>query len=127
MSDEQELKRKLAERAGFTYREVGVYMGETLDTPIIQWDSPDGRRNIMLPDFPHSLDACFKWLVPEVDKNFKVQSIQFYYHKDGVECWVVTALECYVGSADKKEEALALCRAIEQLIDREVKDEHRTG
>ena len=64
---EQELNKKLAEWAGFTYKfgkEMWNY--ERYKETNAWWEAPNGRRFKDLPDFTQSLDACFKWIVPKV-------------------------------------------------------------
>ncbi len=61
------------------------------------------------PDFTHSLDACFRWLVPKLgyylitDTNGKEEAM----------VW----LDGDVFEARGKTPTLALCKAIEKLID----------
>jgi len=77
------------------------------------------------PDFTHSLDACFKWLVPKLREDYNELMIRFmfgsvtyctisywgkrYSRKKNFE-WLTLAQA-------SEAPALALCRAIEKLID----------
>jgi hypothetical protein len=76
------------------------------------------------PNFPESLDACFKWLVPKLYRdNYYYDLLQWdngrhkaIISKATVE-WAVTASDTIAETP-----ALALCRAIEKLIDEGVND-----
>lgn len=96
MTDEQELNKKLAEWAGLE----------------------DALGLDRVPNFTHSLDACFKWLVPRASE-------------DGYEVAISTeGKDCYGElfgqgqgdhlQADVETPALALCLAIEKLIESEI-------
>ena len=58
----------LALFAGFTHEfgGEGFFYGEAAWTNN-WWQAPNGRKIKHAPDFMHSLDACFKWLVPKGD------------------------------------------------------------
>lgn len=115
MSNE-ELNKKLAEWAGFKdahiddlghpiYRKVSVRTGA-------DWEWAK------IPDFTNSLDTCFKWLVPKLTVRYPL--IHFNTNDDNYSC-------CSIGANGNKyfsgwgTPALALCKAIEQLIDKESK------
>ena len=114
--NEQELnklKRKLAKFAGF--KKLPTVFRDS------SWMSPDGIYMLesRLPNFPHSLDDCFKRLpVPsmsvgkDIDENGEVYFIGVA-NLDGLN-------NSY--GEDKHNPALALCLAIEKLIDGEVKN-----
>ena len=108
---EQELDKKLAEWAGFEFKEV------KFGTEIIpQWCGIN-FADWEPPKFTQSLDACFKWLVLKLKKEGYTVSVYF-----GLETNYATA-----GYADSEvneavynsNPALALCLAIEKLIDEE--------
>jgi len=105
----------------------------------------EGSQKIDL--LTHSTDACFEWLVPPLVMEWWFPSISLDYPRGGYEGetngeqWFVdlnyngydreNRLEKYgqyvwFGYADKNP-ALALCKAIEQLIDAEVKEEVKDG
>ena len=66
-----------------------------------------------LPDFPNDLNACFKWLVPRFEQVYLK-----YYTPIGHTA--VVFMENWTNrgeGTDKDSMALALCRAIEQVID----------
>lgn len=70
-----------------------------------------------IPNFTDSLDACFKWLVPKLPKGYRVAlfsgeinyAAYFYRNKD---------IYSKAGAGAETPE-LALCLAIEKLIDNE--------
>ena len=119
--DEQTLNKKLAEWVGFIYRvdaPLEVIIGGNV------WRYPEGKCHKHLPNFTESLDACFKWLVPKLYKmdGFRLLSYQYigfardvrlYRHSWGIH-YESNSKTNY--SADD-EPALALCLAIEKLID----------
>ena len=109
---EEELNEKLAKWAGFTYdppdekaRRVGLI-------PCGMWIAPDGNFDSELPDFTHSLDDCFEWLVP------KLTFVQVQVVDGGALC---------LASAEKGDRievfsatdqpAYALCKAIEKVLE----------
>lgn len=105
--NEQELNKKLAEWAG---------------VPLMAVDFGFPSSDVMYepPNFTQSLDACFKWLVP----NHDITSIMFLYTDDEVICKVEVAWSKeYEGIANIGKEALALCLAIEKLINKEKENE----
>ena len=114
--NEQELNKKLAEWAGFefSHRNTGA-LGRSADW----WIYPNGGYTSELPGFTQSLDACFKWLVPKLNNceltSFHKSTLTLRYHftsgakEDGNTYW-----------SYGNTPALALCLAIEKLIDSEV-------
>ena len=95
--DEQALNKKLAEFAGFVRYE--------------NWEKD-------LPDFPQSLDACFKWLVPESLKKL----MEMGYAPPLMALftrWYDEIVTLKGDSSKVDTAALALCLAIEKLIDKE--------
>lgn len=119
--NKQELNKKLAEWAGFKRKEkhtIGMLTGHW------HYVAPDGSNiiDIEMPDFTQSLDACFRWLVPKLvpfnADNGIDRIISFTYCEGGdVQC----EIECGDGVAEWTDAnpALALCLAIEKLIDSE--------
>jgi len=104
-----ELREKLAKWAGFKY---GFRYG---------WDSPDGSWCRVLPYFDESLDACFKWLVPKLTGFLYQYTITINNIRDGWACQLYGHTDNpYIPKRiDETGEtpALALCKAIEKLID----------
>jgi hypothetical protein len=111
---DQELNKKLAEWAGFQ-----LSQGATSNHPYTI--APDGTvLGIAHPaplNFTSSLDACFKWLVPKLWDS-GVISLRIAQDKEG-KYWAFILPVCEV---EGETPALALCKAIEQLIDGESKD-----
>lgn len=118
--DVQKLNKKLAEWAGFAYQEEMVSIKDEIhdaSTPrlVRAWVSPIGFLQRWPPNFIQSLDACFRWLVPKLDGVGVVDGLKYGY---------------FLGTASKngnfyqheaQSPALALCLAIEKLIDSEGK------
>ena len=107
--NEQELNQKLAEWAGFQR-----YKGEgelRFLTPKIL---PDLFRPDEL-DFTKSLDLCFKWLVPALPNGIRLRMLGQMRDKRGFFCSIGGKFlsHCY---SEAETPALALCRAIEKLI-----------
>ncbi len=107
------LNRKLLEFAGFKC-EREMYIDSTQGPPMLYeavWSAPPNDSNytylpVVAPNFPNSLDACFKWLMKQVgEKLGEKEYIKFLM-------WWVLHME-------EGGEALALCSAIEKLIDGE--------
>ena len=100
---------KLAKWAGFEY---DTWLG---------WIYPDGENFDELPDFTESLDACCKWLEPELQKrgytifiepvcdaNFSMVGVTNKF--TGEKTWCRAEWSEY-----PKALPLALCEAIEKL------------
>ena len=114
--NEQELNKKLAEWAGFFYGHSRDAL--TLE-PTQGWYYPSATSSacmgIELPNFTQSLDACFKWLVPKAILKFcqlfKVDIKDAYKYL--FQWWIDERFKLN----DVEVDALALCLAIEKLID----------
>ena len=133
--EEQELNKKLVEWAGFRYGKFDFVSGLSSE---LNWvgtgwlsplatSEPYSSDNFLAeaPSFTQSLDACFKWLVPklrpEVIKIVPVTGVEKY---GDYGCkWSCLITPAVWGNdisiiADKNSNpALALCLAIEKLID----------
>ena len=97
------INKKLAEWVFPTALDIEVCDGHIL---VIT----DKETAVIEEYFTQSLDACFKWLVPKVvDEGYLFLSALFDDWLDELE--------------EEKEPALALCLAIEKLIDGEVKND----
>lgn len=110
---EKEL-RKLAEWVGFKELPNGEIWYERDDLHF-----PHEYKVDNYPDFT-SLDVCFKWLVPEAKTKFGITRIDFCYIADEIGCRVFGGYGAMLelGKSNLvKTEALALCEAIEKLID----------
>ena len=121
--NEQELNKKLAEWAGFQFIRVDLtpFHKKPDDYQTNYWYAfnhwvyPDGTKTKgNCPDFIQSLDACFRWLVPKYIAEIcklpmgltSIMSIYAYLFAE----WLKVM-------QDKVEPPLALCLAIEKLID----------
>ncbi len=113
--NEQELKEKLAKWMGLKRVHVNeegylLYCAGGLGAD--RWQE--------VPDFPQSLDACSKWIVPE-----RILEITFMYSSNCVSCDIEglssNFFEGHVNVESIEEawtkSALALCLAVEKLID----------
>jgi len=106
-ADEKELNKKLAEWAGFILWKGSLY-----------W-YPDNTGAKRLPTLTSSLDACFKWLEPKLE-HYSVWhgaprvTNQPPLGEHNAEVWIGHS---YGYGHSKDSIALALCLAIEKLID----------
>ena len=109
--NEQELNKKLAEWAGLVEnRYTHDWFVEGFEAHSVNIGK--------LPNFTQSLDACFKWLWRKAIQtlaDIDLSSIEEAIHK----LFYLWATERVIRLND--EPALALCLAIEKLIDKEVK------
>ena len=110
----EDLNRKMAEWAGFKQLALGrssFHWEHCQRVP--NWMPPNTTDVWMstpyLPDFTHSLDACFMWLVP------KVRGITT--HSGYRE--IILSLVAPLGFFKEYDAPLALCKAIEELIEKE--------
>jgi len=92
--DEQKLNKKLAEWAG-----------------IVGW-----RPQLSHMNFTQSLDACFKWLVPQslgilAGEGFLPPTIKLF------QLWYDELVSLTGDSSKVEQSALTLCLAIEKLVD----------
>lgn len=94
MTTELELKEKLGRWAGL----------EATPMEQIRFDHSTKLLDVY-PNFPHSLDACFRYLVPLARKKFGKKFI------DRLVVWAT--INCWASS----KPALSLCEIIEKLID----------
>ena len=72
-----------------------------------------------LPQFTSNLNACFKWLVPRVVtmEGILYIGIEFYNWGTEANVWHNNSNQLPLYSHQDKNPAIALCRAIEKLID----------
>lgn len=115
MKENKELNKKLLEFAGFKF---GHIKGEGNYYSYLSSD----EKFYGCIDFTESLDACFKWLVPKVLEKLIPVSILAYpvsgkYPNIGFHCELNGEAKQYPTEAGNP--ALALCKAIEQLIDKQ--------
>ena len=118
---EQELNRKLAEWAEWTQINYDQYNEN------YHGYAPLGIMRLDLPYFTQSLDACFKWLVPRLPEGESLDMIVWMEYYDvtvwqrGIKPSDIEVAQCNILAKEYSTEslALALCLAIEKLIDKE--------
>jgi len=145
--NEQELNKKLAEWAGFSYTMhyvpcVGHTEEDDPDPMYLElWVNPskelidlhwDFGHSVFEPNFTQSSDSCFKWLVPKLQGLNKPYSVGVHLDcmAEGYTwCASLTTVKTpisknrdvlgmrYGVEGSAKTPALALCLAIEKLID----------
>lgn len=112
MVTDRELNERLLKFAGFKEAPKNRFYYEIGGEKRIKWIAP-GRFEYAQkpPDFIHSIDLCFKWLVPKLLEQGLFIGLGAEANCWG--CWILNS------NADVEAEtpALALCKAIEQLID----------
>jgi len=108
--NKQELNRKLAEWAGFFYDEGAEY---GIPPVFGLWYPPDNDHigYPELPPFTQSLDACFRWLGPKLNDAQKARLPGVFSHEG-----------TFTFHWFWDNPALALCLAIEKLIDSEARN-----
>jgi len=116
MTSEQELNEKLARWAGFTHHEYRIFESEYTNTRIDDpcWEYPNGRDSYKVPNFTTDLNACFKWLVPELQKTGELFDITITPTPRSGLIWRVSTVS--FGDYEQFTLAEALWEAIEQLI-----------
>jgi len=95
--------------------ELNEKLARHFDTPPLpEWAlTPYGKvKQSPYPDFTHSLDACFKWLVPRISHYLMHRTANGHY----AEC---VGIRGETGSAEAETPAMAFCKACDQLIDAE--------
>jgi len=117
--DEQELNKKLAEWAGFKWRQfehpIKVW-GEEWEGAWFHLDIPElPIPKESLPNFTNSLDACFKWLVPKFYRYWMTRTNNCKEHRFEFSWGDADGFVFYYAEAETP--ALALCLAIEKLIE----------
>lgn len=133
---EAELNRKLADWAGLRYDGSMLFKrspdGEG-EIPIWSqegWIRPDGSIGMTtgelfeVPKFTQSIDACERWLMPEVLAALKPISLLVYptsgkYPDIGVHCELNGRLKEHPAEASSL--AMAFCLSVEKMIDEETK------
>jgi len=115
----KELNKKLAEWAGFEFKKVKFG-----DKVIPQWLLEKEWGHWEPPNFTESLDACFKWLVPNVEL-VSIATRRAYTGPIAVPngYWATVSIGALAQDEQADTPALALCLAIEKLIDKEEQDE----
>jgi len=117
---EQELNKKLGEWAGWVF-DVHAEYDYDYKHGYGLWFAPNGEScdfvgHIKPPDFTQSLDNCFKWLVSKL-RSFSISVI-----KANDREWIfIVSSNGKIEQGCSDNPALALCLAIEKLIDSETK------
>ena len=126
----EKLNKKLAEWAGLYYQpvecaglELGVGWIKITPHPFPFADPNYEYISADVPNFTESLDACFKWLVPkltQLDINAKISldyqvtcNVGIYFSNPADDDFPTKRVAYGV----EKTPALALCKAVEKLID----------
>lgn len=114
----KELSEKLAKWAGFkplTHQDVWPDISTNHPERIVKWRSPEGYDFFNLPEFTSSLDIDFQWLWGKsVDTHSKMFKCDKEYSINQLFGW-------WLRESVDKPFPLALCLAIEKLIDAESK------
>ena len=76
--------------------------------PVYRFLMPDDSRHTSIPDFPHDLNALFKWVVP------KLAGLTITKDMDGYFVEVDTHEDTEAKSGE--ELAMTICLAVEKLI-----------
>ena len=110
----KEFNEKLALWAGFRYvNDDSGHYSPYWKNPVNNWVH---RHS---PDFSESLDDCYKWLVPKLQYMGYVTNL-ICYEESGARADIDSVLLFEEGfDASNNSPALALCLAIEKLIDKE--------
>lgn len=113
-----EVNKKLAEWAGFTQKDYNVPSPLGGIALMFQgWLSPKGEKlHGRFPIFTESLDACERWLMP---KLHQVTIIWEFNNQCYAEVVIQPEYEYIHYKEWAETPALALCLAIEKLIDGE--------
>jgi len=110
----QELNKKLAEWVGIAYEDFCT--GEEYKHWIHREDGVIDFVSVYLPNFTQFLDTCFKWLVPsaleKITKRGFIPPIMKLF-----QLWYDELVTLTRDSSNTEQAALALCLAIEKLID----------
>lgn len=117
MSDD--LNRKRAEWAGFKLANVKEHYHYEQGKRVPDWLTPQGVSCDDYPQFDFNLDACFKWLVPEIPN---LQGIQIWPTTTGYWWEIFTGEGANIKSWDRFEGS-TLAEAIDQLVDKGVQSE----
>lgn len=113
----EELNKKLAEWAGLDLK-WGRLEGKDYGKMVLVFNDANGYRQ-ETQAFTQSLDACFKWLVPKVVGG---DSYTIDMRTEKYQTWAHLIAHYYMDKSydvQDKDPALALCKAIEKLIEGE--------
>ena len=82
-------------------KKLAKFAGNFDFTPNGRYEAPDGEWDL---DFLNDLNACFKYLMPEVRKKLTSLELGTFFHDWAIELWY------------DAEPAISLCLAIERLM-----------
>jgi hypothetical protein len=103
---------ELAIFAGFrpiTHKERYPAISTNHPEVVVGWETPDKNFIVVLPDFPHDLNACFRYFVGAGGMGW------IKFHPLGGECHITAHGKGYFGL--DSEPATALCLAVLKLIE----------
>ena len=131
MTQQNELNEELARWAGFKFQELSDLQPKYRHVANLAWIYPTGETNHQLPDFIHSLDAYFKWLVPKLVAEKYRMSITYNNIRRPGEEYMFRVSFCKfktksLGKAYGTDLALTVCLAIKKLIDSKLKKVSKT-
>jgi len=110
----EELNRKIAEWVGFEFKSIHDIPSNNCSYTVCDIFVNPNDAQEFVSDFTTSLDACFKYVVPKLKEPY----ITFY--KDGCSIWSMDkGGRCVVAYSEENNPALAFCKAVEKLIDKE--------
>jgi len=119
MTEYKELKEKIAKWLGFTLVDTQFYSHSFGESEVETWTAPDGHT-CHCPDFLKSLDTCFKHFMPKL----RYANIQFVDRYSGIgPQFSATVSNQFANNYTWSDNIpqIALCRAVEQMIDMEVR------
>jgi len=109
---DEELKRKMAEFAGFEEADIKKhYYWAIGGQRCAKWQEPNTGYHVRLPNFPNDLNACFKCLVPKL-----CDRLADVYNSTVDEAYQ-RLFNLWLEEMSHHEPPLALCLAIEKLMD----------
>ncbi len=97
-----ELNKKIAEWCG-----IKKQLADKEHPLRLAWSYPDGTESGYLPHFTTSLDACFEYIYPKLFREL-----------DAVKLLILLSQWVWDIVYGNDAPALALCKAVEKLIDR---------
>ena len=116
-----ERNEKLAKWAGFVYFDHPPVFGPNLNNIKTGWYYPGEEPCYHLPDFKNSVDLCFKWLVPELNKRGYYYEL-FQWNNNEHKAVIIKPTKYWadiIASEITDTPASALAEAIGKVIDNE--------
>ena len=113
------MNKKLLEFAGFIEADIKKHHYWDWRERLAKWTEPGTGYHVKPPDFTTDLSLCFKWLVPKLyERDYFYELLQWNagQHKAIISKktagWATIVSDAVAGNP-----ALALCSALEKLID----------